>query len=138
MSKAKKPVQLIANVPMDKAGITGLLMSNDAALHRAVVAIYRRQTASEQASLQTKEDNGVGFSGCDAEILSSFAQKILKGWIMTPKCVAIARKKMPKYWKQLAEVAMEKQHRLALRQKQQADQDAAILAKAAELENACE
>lgn len=33
---------------------------------RALVAIFERQTASEQHALHTEENNGVGFAGCDA------------------------------------------------------------------------
>lgn len=85
--------------------IQALLRDNPKALARGVVAIYKRQTASEQESGSTKEDNGMGFTGVDAFILSSFAVQILRGWKLSEKQAAIALKKMPKYWKQLIEVA---------------------------------
>ena len=42
-------------------------------LVRGLLAIYDRQTADEKAVGATVEDNGIGFNGADAEILSSIA-----------------------------------------------------------------
>jgi hypothetical protein len=80
------------------------LASNDRWAQRAVVVIYEKQTASEKTSLQTREANGVGFNMMDAEILSSFAEKLKKGWSMSPKQMAIIHKKMPKYANQLLRI----------------------------------
>jgi hypothetical protein len=88
-----------------KEMIQELLRTNDKALARGVVAIYKRQTESEQANQTTSVDNGMGFTGADAYILSSFAVQIGRGWTLSPKQRALAVKKMPKYWKQLIEVA---------------------------------
>ena len=68
---------------------------------RGMLVIYARQTLSEQASSQTHDLNSVGFSGCDAEILSSFSQQVQRGRVLSPKQMAIVFKKMPKYWEQL-------------------------------------
>jgi len=38
----------------------------EAVIGRALVALLKNQTADEQASAETKEDNGVGFTGADA------------------------------------------------------------------------
>lgn len=57
--------------------IRALLRESSAAVEDAVVFIYDRQTTSEKASKMTKEDNGVGFNGPDAELLSSFAEQII-------------------------------------------------------------
>jgi hypothetical protein len=88
-----------------KEMIQELLRTNARALQRGVVAIYKRQTESEQSSQSTNVDNGQGFTGVDAFILSSFAVQIQRGWSLSEKQRAIALKKMPKYWKQLIEVA---------------------------------
>ncbi len=86
---------------------------------RAMMAIYDRQTVLEQNAETTSEDNGVGFNGLDAGILSSFAKQVAR-WDGTPesqrrfpvplseKQLAIARKKMAKYASQLARIARAK------------------------------
>jgi len=86
---------------------------------RAMLAIYAKQTATEQATEATSEDNGVGFNGLDAEILSSFSKQVQR-WDATPadqrrfpvplseKQLTIARRKMAKYAGQLARLARAK------------------------------
>lgn len=66
-----------------------------------MLVIYAKQTLSEQTSQTTSELNSVGFSGCDAEIMSSFSQQIQRGRTLSPKQMVIVFKKMPKYWEQL-------------------------------------
>ena len=66
-----------------------------------MLKIYSFQTTSEQSCQRTHELNCVGFSGCDAEILSSFSEQIDRGRTLSPKQMAIVFKKMPRYWKQL-------------------------------------
>lgn len=78
---------------------------------KALLRIFEFQTANEQASETTNEDNGVGFTGCDAEILSSFAKQLNKGRNMSPKQMAIIYKKMPKYARQLMNIAEEERMR---------------------------
>jgi hypothetical protein len=68
---------------------------------RAVVKLYERQTLAEQSAQTTNEENGVGFTGTDAEFLSSIAEKLIKGWNMTEKQMAWIFKKVPKYWRQV-------------------------------------
>ena len=75
---------------------------------KGLLRIFEYQTANEQATESTNEENGVGFTGVDAEILSSFAKQINKGRNMSPKQMAIIYKKMPKYAKQLMNIAEEK------------------------------
>lgn len=72
---------------------------------RAIVAIYQRQTSTEQMIGQTTDKNGIGFNGVDAFILSSFAQQIISGRTLSEKQLAIAFRKMPKYSGQLAKIA---------------------------------
>jgi len=68
----------------------------DVALH-LLLTIFAKQTDDEQAMEQTVEDNGVGFSGVDAEFMSSLAKQYQdKGWLsknQTPHMM----KKMKKY-----------------------------------------
>lgn len=88
-----------------KESIQQLLDENPEAVRRAIVAIYKRQTAEEQASLTTRVDNKIGFGAFDAEFLSSLAQRIERGWGLTDKQLAIGRNKIKRYWRQLAEIA---------------------------------
>lgn len=77
--------------------------------YRALVLIFQRQTAEERAAGATILLNGVGFSGVDAEILTSFATQYLdkkarypgtKVWL-SPKQEALLGRKMPRYAAQL-------------------------------------
>ena len=74
-------------------------------LIRGLLAIYDRQTFQEQANGYTVEDNGIGFNGVDAEILSSIALNYKTRNFISPKQLAIVQKKMPKYAKQLSRIA---------------------------------
>ena len=76
---------------------------------RGCVRIYEYQTASEQASGHTHQLNGVGFSGADSEILSSFAEQINAGrFVGSPKQLKILHQKMTKYAGQLEKIAARK------------------------------
>ena len=78
------------------------LNTNPAWAIKAMVKIYDLyQTADEQISQATHHLNGIGFSGCDANILSSFAQQVKAGRNMSPKQLTIVLKKMPRYVKQV-------------------------------------
>jgi len=68
---------------------------------RALVKIYENQTADEQAVGQTTEDNGIGFSGVDSTILSSFAVQVNNGRNLSIKQMNILFKRMPRYHKQI-------------------------------------
>jgi len=86
---------------------------SDKFVERAIVALYERQTASEQAVGATEENNGVGFSGPDAEFLSDLAVWIKNSWKvegsrLSPNQMKIARPKVRKYWRQLAEISAER------------------------------
>lgn len=92
------------------------LARNAAWAMRACEVIYAHQTESEKDARITVEDNGVGFSGRDAEILSSFAEQIITNraarkagtfpkhyGLLSPKQTSILHKLMPKYAAQLIE-----------------------------------
>jgi len=89
----------------NKENIQHLLATNDRAVERALVQIYYRQTDDEKNVHMTKHSNGVGFTAFDAEFLTELAQKCIKYNGLTEKQLAVARKKMTKYWKQLLEIA---------------------------------
>lgn len=72
---------------------------------KSVVKIYEFQTETEKVSETTHLNNGVGFNGADAGILSSFAKQIQQGRNLSPKQFAIANKKIKKYAKQLTKIA---------------------------------
>ena len=85
--------------------IRKLIAENDQMVERAIVKLYECQTADEQTCGETVHSNGVGFNGCDAKLLTSFAQWILSGRHLTPKQMQYARPKLSKYAKQLTAIA---------------------------------
>jgi hypothetical protein len=75
--------------------------TSDKAVKNALLRIWGWQTEAEKETLQTHESNGVGFNGVDAEILTSFAEQLTKkGWL-SHKQIALARKKLKKYSRQI-------------------------------------
>lgn len=82
-----------------------ILNRYDDQVAKAVVKIYEKQTYDEQVSQETKENNGVGFNGVDAPIMSSFARFYLERGYLSPKQLSIARKKIMKYAGQLCKIA---------------------------------
>lgn len=72
---------------------------------RAIVALYKCQTPDEQASMETKHHNSAGFNGVDAEILSSFAEQLLRPRRLSDKQMQVAYRKLPKYAAQLHRIA---------------------------------
>lgn len=92
-----------------RESILSLLEKRDEAITRGIVAIWRYQTSSEKVTGTTNQDNGVGFNGADAPLLTSFAEQINRGRTLSEKQMGWARKKMPKYAGQLARIANAKQ-----------------------------
>lgn len=87
------------------------IMTDDRWLYRAIIAIYERQTDHEKAELTTKEDNGIGFNGVDAFLMSKYAEDLSKYGRLTPNQCKWARRKMPKYALQLVKIASERRAR---------------------------
>lgn len=87
------------------AALKQRLAQDDRWALRALTLVYRNQTAEEQASQQTIEHNGVGFSGPDAEILSSFAQQYQRRGRLSPRQLHILRRRIPSYARQVVRVA---------------------------------
>jgi acid phosphatase class B len=71
----------------------------------ALLKIYARQTASEQIAGVTAELNGVGFSGKDSVILSSFAKFYQTKNFLSPKQMSYVFKLVPRYWKQIFDIS---------------------------------
>ena len=57
--------------------------------------------AVEEAGYRLACSTRSGFNGTDANILSSFAEQLLKGRTLSAKQLAIAFKKLPKYSRQV-------------------------------------
>ena len=100
---------------LDKVTIVKLLQTNDKAVARALVVLYEHQTASEQATEETRFQNGEGFRPCHARMGTSMAQFYLKRNYLSPKQVAYWRQldktgtpRIGIYWKQLALAAERK------------------------------
>ena len=77
-----------------KAEVIQLLICNDKAVARALVALHRRQTTDERSAEVTKYANGMGFRPCHARMGSSMAEFYLRNNYLTPKQVAYWRARM--------------------------------------------
>lgn len=86
-------------------GIIQLLTHSDRAVERAMVAIYKRQTADEQASATTQHHNSIGFSAFDAKNGSYYAKWVLSGRRLNGTYLEKARRIAVKYRKQLLDIA---------------------------------
>jgi hypothetical protein len=100
---------------MNKDTIVNLLKTNDKAVARAIVVLNERQTATEQASEFTINNNGVGFTPADARMGTSMAKFFLRNGYLSPKQIAYWRKpnvkgvpRVCKYAGQLLEIALTK------------------------------
>ena len=90
------------------AQIKDKLKANRQWAERALVVLLARQTADEQASESTQWQNGQGFNGPDANILTSFAKQVQQGRQLSTKQAAIAFRLLPKYAGQLHRIAQQK------------------------------
>lgn len=80
------------------------LSTNRLWIERAIVALYNRQTEDEKEGRFTAEDNGVGFNAFDSPFLSNLAEWLIAGknnGHLTNNQLDVAKKKMPKYAKQI-------------------------------------
>ena len=85
--------------------IKTLIQTNDKVLYGALRKLYDCQTADEKSMGETNENNGVGFNGVDAPILTSMAEFLNKRGYLTDKQKIIVRKKLVKYNKQLTKLS---------------------------------
>ncbi len=93
------------NTVWTEENIETLLKSNNRAVEKAIVAIYKRQTEDEKATQATRHSNNVGFSGADASRGTYYAQWILSGKRLTGKHLDKGRAMALKYRKQLLSIA---------------------------------
>lgn len=97
-----------------------MVATNDKWMLKALYTIYQYQTSQEQSNEMTQMENGVGFTGVDGHILTSFAKQFIRkggvdalathgiisaSYFFSPKQLPILRKKMPKYARQLVQIA---------------------------------
>ena len=79
------------------------LASNDRWALRALLRIYQNQTADEQNSESPIERNGIGFTGPDAEILTSFARQYQRRGCLSDRQMIILRRRIPAYARQIVQ-----------------------------------
>lgn len=97
------------------------LHDDDRWMLKGLLTIYKFQTDEEKAQAVAKVNNGIGFSGNDAEFLTSLAVRLIARGVPTllaksvtieassflsPKQEQILRNKMPRYARQLLKVAV--------------------------------
>ena len=76
---------------------------------RTIEILFDRQTLDEQETKTTGHNNGMGFTGADAYILTSFYEQIQKRRdrkitpLLSEKQIQMCQKKLPKYWRQVKE-----------------------------------
>lgn len=82
------------------------ITSSDAQSIKAMLKVYEYQTSDEQESAGVYENNGVGFAGADAEILTSFCKQFTAKGFLSPKQMEIVKKKVGKYAAQITKQAI--------------------------------
>ena len=85
--------------------IKSLIDRSDAAVERAILAIFRRQTADEQNAENTIHHNRIGFASCHAHLGSYYAKWILGGRHLDGKHLDKARRMVRWYSRQLCQIA---------------------------------
>lgn len=108
-----------------KAEIIKTIESNERALKRAIMIVFDNQTVEERMYGKSNKENGKGFNRVDAEIMSKIALKIQRGQELNFNDIIIARRKMPKYWKQImvrAKANIEKHYKVK-KEKQLAEEE---------------
>lgn len=99
----------------DRASCEEWLAADPKATEWALDALYRRQTANEQASEATLEHNEQGFNSMDAAILTSISEQmhnkaqrnVPRGQRLSPRQLALVRNKLGKYHGQLLSFAID-------------------------------
>jgi hypothetical protein len=88
-----------------KEEIKQRLQENQNWLEQGIVAIFNKQTMSEQNDGDTHAHNNVGFSKPDAHRMTYYTNWILSGKHLSGKHLEQARKGMLKYAGQLTKIA---------------------------------
>ena len=76
---------------------------------RALVVLHDYQTQSERDAYQTIDHNEVGFNSFDAPLLSQLAEKVKREEPLNSWELNMAFRRVPKYAKQLVQVAMQRE-----------------------------
>lgn len=84
-----------------QAAIREQITSNDSAAVRALLRIFQYQTSDEQAFGVTSHNNGVGFTGSDAEILTSFVNQYNQRRFLSDNQLRFLKRAIGKYAGQL-------------------------------------
>lgn len=79
------------------------MLHDDETIKTCLIKIYNNQTSEEQSIEETTENNNIGFTGADAELLTSFAKQYLRSKYLSDRQMYFLRKKMPKYARQIIE-----------------------------------
>lgn len=85
--------------------IRELLLVNDEAVERAILAIFRNQTDDEKSARVTKYQNGRGFTAAHAKLGSYYARWLAAGNKFSGTHKAKARKMALRYVRQLCEIS---------------------------------
>jgi hypothetical protein len=94
-----------------KESMQALLSRSDAAVERAIVVLFGRQTSDEKVTWEAKHHNARGYDAFRAPTLSKYATWIEGGKrpygqnLMSSLHKAKARRFIVRYWRQLIEVA---------------------------------
>jgi argininosuccinate lyase len=90
-----------ATITWNKESIIKLIETNNLAVERAILVVWKNQTKEEQRASDTLENNGVGFTGAHAKMGSYYAEWINSGKHLNGKHLEKARKMAVKYHRQL-------------------------------------
>lgn len=86
--------------------IKNQITNNDNQAIKVMLRVYEYQTDIEKECAEVSDNNGVGFAGTDAYILTSFCEQYLKKGRLSEKQVAIIKKKIGKYAGQILKHAI--------------------------------
>lgn len=87
-----------------KAFLKKMLATNPKWAMKALVTIYNYQTEDEKQSEGTYYHNNIGFSECDAHIMTSLAEQYLKYRRLSEEQMKFVYKYIPRYWRQILEI----------------------------------
>lgn len=85
--------------------IEHMLKTRDAAVERAMVALFNRQTRDEQVAEDTKHLNGIGFSANCAHYGTYYAKWVLSGKKLSGEHLTRARRIALQHARQIVEEA---------------------------------
>jgi len=90
---------------MNREQIKSLLLCNNRAVERAMIALYNRQTVDEQHTSTTHQNNGRGFNAYHAKHGTYYAKWVLSGKHLTGSHLDRARKMACHYVGQLVQIS---------------------------------